>query len=184
MNLYSTGVSLVIGGFIGLFYPAVLNGEVMSVSENGFVSEHSLLLEGDPETVYKALTLDISEWWDAQHSYSLLADNFTLDAKAGGCFCEQLPDGGSVEHMRVVFAQPGKVLRLNGGLGPLQQTAVYGSMTFTLTPDQGARTRLDYSYVVGGYVPGGLRSYANPVDQVQLGQLQRLQRYLRNGSPE
>jgi hypothetical protein len=41
------------------------------------------------------------------------------------------------------------------------------------------RTRLDYRYVVSGFAPGGLVGLAEPVDQVQLGQLERLAAYLR-----
>ena len=45
-------------------------------------------------------------------------------------------------------------------------------------------TRLQYRYAVGGYSPEGLAELAVPVDQVQLGQLQRLQRYVETGNPE
>jgi len=157
--------------------------EVTHVEDSGFVSEHVLQLQGSPDQVYRALTADIHHWWNAEHSYSGQADNFSLEAKAGGCFCEKLPNGGSVEHMRVSFAEPGKHLRLLGGLGPLQEMAVTGSMDFQLQTTASGNTQLHYRYVVGGYVPGGLRTIATAVDQVQLGQLQRLQKYLATGNP-
>ncbi|MEQ8953196.1 MAG: hypothetical protein RL120_03615, partial [Gammaproteobacteria bacterium] len=127
---------------------------------------------------YQALTEDIARWWDAEHSYSGVAANFSLQARAGGCFCEKLPNGGEVEHLRVVFADPAGTLRLNGGLGPLQEMAVSGSMIFTLRPRNNNETELSYTYSVSGFVPGGLDVFADPVDQVQLGQLRRLQAYL------
>jgi len=157
--------------------------EVTDVSDSGFVSVHILTLAGSPMAVYEALTKNISQWWDANHSYSGKAENFSMDAKAGGCFCEQLDDGGSVEHMRVVYADPGTRLRLLGGLGPLQEMAVTGSMDFSLSETEPGITQLRYQYVVGGYVPGGLQGIADAVDQVQLGQLLRLQNYLTSGSP-
>jgi hypothetical protein len=84
----------------------------------------------------------------------------------------------------VVFADPDRTLRLVGGLGPLQSMAVAGSMQYTLTDGDDGTSRLSYRYTVGGYYPGGLDSVAAAVDLVQLGQLQRLKRYLETGSPE
>ena len=71
-----------------------------------------------------------------------------------------------------------------GGLGPLQAMAVSGSMTFTLAATDGGGTRLEYVYAVGGYSPDGLDELAEPVDRVQLGQLQRLQRFIETGNPD
>jgi hypothetical protein len=82
----------------------------------------------------------------------------------------------------VVFIEPDRLLRMQGGLGPLQSMAVSGSMTFTLDED-GSATRLRYHYSVGGWAPEGLQQMAAPVDQVQLGQLLRLKRYIETGSP-
>jgi uncharacterized protein YndB with AHSA1/START domain len=156
-----------------------LKAEVIESSAAGFLSQHSLQIDASPKKVYAALTRDIHRWWDANHSYSGKARNFTLDARAGGCFCERLAGGGSVEHMRVVFANKNKELRLAGGLGPLQTMAVTGSMVFVLEPHQGG-TRLSYSYRVAGTTHSKLDALAGPVDAVQLGQLQRLQKYLES----
>lgn len=153
-------------------------GDVVAVSEQGFISEHQLTLAATPETAYLALTREVGHWWDPAHSYSGNSENFSLDARAGGCFCETLPNGGSVEHMRVVFAEPGKTLRLFGGLGPLQGMGVAGAMTFVLAPKEAGQTELTYRYVVSGFNPGGWDAVAPAVDQVQLGQLKRLQAYL------
>ncbi len=152
--------------------------EVTAASENGFVSSHRLVLKGTVADAYRALTDEIASWWDGSHSFSGDAANFSLDARAGGCFCEELPGGGEVEHMRVVYADPAGTLRLNGGLGPLQEMAVTGSMLFNLSAQGDDETVLSYTYSVSGFVPGGLAVFAEPVDQVQLGQLQRLQAYL------
>ncbi|HEX7915316.1 MAG TPA: hypothetical protein VF497_06160, partial [Rudaea sp.] len=72
-----------------------------------------------PDRAYAAIT-GVARWWDSNHTYSGNASNLSLDARAGGCWCEQLADGGSVQHMTVLTAMPGRMLRLSGGLGPLQ----------------------------------------------------------------
>ena len=170
--LRACGVALAV-----LLATPVVVAEVTASSAGGFVSQHTLQLAASPDDAYRALTSDVGAWWDADHSHSGRASNFFMDTRAGGCFCERLDGGGVVEHMRVVFLQPGKRLRLAGGLGPLQEMAVTGSMTFDLAPSEGG-TLLSYTYAVGGFVPGGLDKLANAVDAVQLGQLKRLQAYL------
>ena len=49
-----------------------------------------------------------------------------MELHAGGCFCERLKDGGSVQLLQVVYAAPGEGLRLRGALGPLQTEASTG----------------------------------------------------------
>ncbi len=157
-------------------------GAVLQSSEHGFISEHKVVLAASPANAYEALTKSVHRWWDAAHSYGKDASTFTLEARAGGCFCEALANGGSVEHMRVVRAIPGSILVMQGALGPLQNVGVTGSMSFTLRPHADG-TELIYRYVVGGYSPGGLKEISTPVDRVQLGQLRRLQRFIATGNP-
>lgn len=152
--------------------------EVVSSSDQGFVSRHQLELPAAPARVWQALTAEIGDWWDPAHSYSGDGTALTLEPRAGGCFCERLADGGTVEHLRVVFAAPDRTLRLTGGLGPLQALGATGAMTFQLTPLNGGATRLDYTYAVHGYAAEGLAALAEPVDRVQLGQLRRLADWL------
>jgi uncharacterized protein YndB with AHSA1/START domain len=159
------------------------HADVIDSAPNGFTSEHVLTIAAPPTQVFKSLVEDVGRWWDPAHSYSGVAENFTIDPRPGGCFCEQLGDGGYVEHMRVVFIDPGKTLRLAGGLGPLQALGVAGAMTFSLKP-AASGTELTYRYVVGGYGGGGLDELAGPVDTVQLGQLQRLKRFVETGRPD
>ena len=162
-----------------LFFLTVIplaNAEVRHSTAAGFESHHRLILATTPERAYAALVDDVGLWWDATHSYGGDAAGFSIDDSAGGCFCEK-GDGLAVEHMRVVNAKPGHYLVMRGGLGPLQGMAVTGSMRFEFKPHaQG--TELIYSYRVGGYYPGGLTALADPVDQVQLGQLLRLQKHI------
>ena len=103
--------------------------------------------------------------------------------REGGCFCESLPNGGSVRHLEVVYADPGNALRLIGGLGPLQATATTGAMTWQLAKVDGG-TKITLTYTVGGYVPQGLDSWAQAVDGVVGEQLERLARFIETGDPE
>jgi uncharacterized protein YndB with AHSA1/START domain len=163
-----------------LLLTAMARAEVVAAGAHGFISEHEVLLAAPPARAYAALTEEVAAWWDPAHSHSGEAANFTLDAGAGGCFCEKLANGGTVMHMQVVFADPGRLLRLVGGLGPLQGMGISGSMDFALEAHGDNGTRLRYRYVVSGYAPEGLEALAEPVDRVQLGQLERLRTYLNS----
>lgn len=158
--------------------------ETRDVAADGFLSTHTMNIAAPSAVVFKALTRDVSRWWNAEHSYSGEARNFRLPARAGECFCERLPGGGSVEHMRVVFAKPGSELRLAGGLGPLQTMGVAGSMVFRLEEqDDGNSTVLHYSYRVTGAAASKLDMLAGPVDAVQKDQLQRLKHWVEKRNP-
>lgn len=144
----------------------------VKVSDTGFVVENKAIVSAAPDTVWAALVAP-ARYWNPDHSYSGKAENFTLDAKAGGCFCEALPGGGSVEHMRVVFAMPGSTLRLVGGLGPLQSEGVAATLTWTLKPASGG-TEITQTYVVGGHMRFDVPATAPVVGQVLNEQLTRL----------
>jgi uncharacterized protein YndB with AHSA1/START domain len=157
------------------------SGEVTDQSAVGFTSQHLLHVAATPTRTFQALTKEVDRWWDPEHSYSGEAANFSLDAVPGGCFCERWSTG-AVEHMRVLYVERPRVLRLEGALGPLQSIGAIGHMEFILEAEEGG-TRLRYRYAVGGYSSGGLDTLAEAVDQVQLGQLERLKRYVETGLP-
>lgn len=156
--------------------------EVLKSSETGFTARNALSIAANPEQVWAALIVP-ARWWSPAHSWSGKAASFSLDARAGGCFCEALANGGSVEHQRVVFSNPGRLLRLSGGLGPLQPEAVSAVLAWELKAE-GEGTRLTQTYVVGGHVDGGLGAWAAPVDGVIREQLERLARLVETGSPD
>src|SRR4028119_897927 len=87
-----------------------------------------------PRADLSARSGQIGSWWDPQHSYSGQAGNLTLELKAGGCFCERLPNGGGIEHLRVVYVEPGKRIVLTGALGPLLFDAVHGVIDVQIRP--------------------------------------------------
>src|SRR5690349_14228561 len=127
--------------------------------------------------------MQIGRWWNPAHTYSGDAANLALSAKPGGCLCETLPGGGFVKHMDVVYAAPGKALRLVGGLGPLQGMGAAGAMTFDFKAE-GAITRVTVTYIVSGFAPGaGLAAIAPPVEGVLAEQLTRFKRFTETGKP-
>jgi len=129
-----------------------------------------------PDRAYAAIT-GVARWWDSNHTYSGNASNLSLDARAGGCWCEQLADGGSVQHMTVLAAMPGRMLRLSGGLGPLQAAPVTAIMTWTIKRE-GSGSEVDMSYLVDGYLRGGLDAVRGDVDTVLSHQVERLRAYI------
>jgi uncharacterized protein YndB with AHSA1/START domain len=156
--------------------------EVVESTANGFTTKTATEISAVPRAVYLALTAQAGSWWDPQHTWSGEAKNMSIDPRAGGCFCEKLANGGSVQHMTVILAEPSKTLRMRGALGPLQEHAIVGTMTWTLT-EAGGRTRLEMTYVAGGYMRGGLEPVAKIVDTVLGTQVQRLKQYVESGRP-
>lgn len=153
--------------FLALLFcsvPALLSAEVVDSSPHGFTVHHKQTVSASPEEVYRQL-IQWGEWWSGDHSYSGDAGNFYLEPRANGCWCESLPNGGSVLHLLVVYIEPGKMIRLRGGLGPLQGMAVNGALTIALREENG-NTTIELTYAVGGYYPGGLESLASVVDGV------------------
>lgn len=146
---------------LSALFTAPAQAEVKTLSEQGFSTLHAADVLAKPEDVWKRLIAP-KQWWNPSHSWSGSAEGFYIDPQASGCFCElfqekdkdgKLVTKGSVEHMRVLFAQPAKVLRMRGGLGPLQSEAVTGTLTIAMEPlKAGAGTRISFSYVVGGYM--------------------------------
>ena len=163
---------------LGLAFP--VHAEVKETRENGFVIEATVMADATPAAVYRQL-VKVAGWWDPKHTWSGSARNLKLEPKAGGCFCEKLADGGSVQHARVIFAQPGKLLRLDGALGPLQDMAVSGVLSFNLAPD-GPGTRINMTYRVAGVLSMDSAKLAPLVDQVMGIQLGRL-RSFASGAP-
>lgn len=165
---------------------SMAQAEVVTQSPAGFVIKLSADTTATQNDAWKAL-ITPNKWWSGEHTYTGDAGNLWLDAQATGCFCEKLPKPadapaeqrmGSVEHMHVVYADPQRgVLRMVGGLGPLQGEALHGTLTITLKPIEGG-TRIEWDYVVGGYMRMSPEQIAPLVDKVLGEQLTRLVRWL------
>jgi len=160
---------------VGLGCMAAAQAEVRETRDDSFVIESNTTTAASPARTYAALG-KVARWWNPQHTWSGAAKNLSLQLRAGGCFCEKLAGGGSVEHGHVVFTDPGKMLRINGALGPFQEMAVNGILTFTLTPENSG-TRITLKYSVSGAISMDTKKLAPGVDQVMSDQLARLKAY-------
>jgi uncharacterized protein YndB with AHSA1/START domain len=146
--------------------------EVVGVAGNGFEVRETAHATASPDKVYAAL-LQPARWWSSEHTFSGNATNLTLDARVGGCWCETLPKGGSVEHLRVVYLSPGKTLRMRGALGPFQGFAVDGVMTLSVKAAADG-TDITLTYALSGYIKDGFDDLSKAADHVLGEQVERL----------
>jgi hypothetical protein len=151
--------------------------DVIDRSPAGFTITISTPVSARPETVYGSLVGQVGEWWDEAHTYSGDSKNLSIIAEPGGCFCEALPSGGGVQHATVVNVAPGRLLRMVGGLGPLQEAGVSGALSWSFEPRGSADTVLTLTYRVGGYYAGGLDKVADVVNTVLSRQVQLLKAF-------
>jgi uncharacterized protein YndB with AHSA1/START domain len=155
---------------------------IVSASVQGFSVREAVHIAASPDKVYAAL-IQPAQWWDSAHTFSGDAKNLTLDARAGGCWCETLPKGGSVQHMVVLMAAPGERLRMKGAIGPLQEIAGEGIMLITLTPAVDG-TVVTLTYNLSGYSTNDLSLLAPVVDSVMGEQTAHLKAFIETGSPD
>jgi uncharacterized protein YndB with AHSA1/START domain len=169
--------SLIAGTALALVLEIVAaQAAVTDQQATGFAIEETAHIAASPDKVYAAL-LEPAKWWNSRHTFSGNAANLTLDAKAGGCLCETLPNGGSVLHLTVVDAEPGSTLRFRGAMGPFQGHGVASALTFTLKAD-GAGTLLTLDNNVGGYIKGGFGKWPVLADAMLGDLVARLQRHV------
>jgi uncharacterized protein YndB with AHSA1/START domain len=168
---------------LALAYGPAATAEVTSAGAAGFAIREKVRIAAPPARVYGALVTP-ARWWNAEHTFSGDAANLTLDPRAGGCFCEKLPHGGSVQHLTVVMVVSGKTLVLRGALGPFQQQGTDGALSITLAA-AGSGTDLTLTYILGGYLtlPGGFEQMAKAADAMLAEQTSRLRRFIETGSP-
>ena len=156
-----------------------IRAELIGSGEHGFTTSHSIITKAQPLVVYRAMTNHIDQWWSADHSWSGDAGNLYMEVELGGCFCERLPNGGHVEHLRIIYFSPGKGLRFEGALGPLQTMAVQGRMVWKIEALE-IGSKVSFTYHVFGHPQGGLAGIAPAVDGVIGEQLSRLGERLNN----
>jgi hypothetical protein len=173
---------------IGCLLAAVLGGamslpaqaETSAVSPAGFLVTHRHEVRATPRQVFEALGR-VGQWWNGQHSYSGDAAKLSLDLVAGGCFCERW-DGGSVQHAQVIGVGKDAYVRLQGALGPLQELAATGVLTFAVKAVE-AKTVLTVTYRVSASPDSAMEKWAAPVDRVIGEQASRLAAYVDGGKP-
>lgn len=153
------------------------DAEVLDSAAGGFTVSSRTEISASRIDVYNAAVNNIGDWWSDDHTLSGNAANLYIEARTQGCFCERLGDGAGVVHLTVTFVNPGVVLRLTGGLGPLGLMGVSGNMTWEFE-DSETGTLVTLKYAVGGYLPDGLDSIAAAVDGVLVEQMTNLKAYV------
>lgn len=153
---------LLLAGLVALA-PAIACAEVKSATPESMLIEHRFTIAAPAAKVWETL-LHPERWWPADHTWSGKRENLGIDARVGGCFCERWEDSG-VEHGRVVMLMPGKLLRLDAALGPLQELAISGVINVALEEKDGSTTMV-VTHRVSGDATHKLDGFASVVDQV------------------
>jgi hypothetical protein len=78
--------------------------------------------------------------------------------------------------MEVVSLMPGKMIVMTGALGPMQALAAAGNLKVQFSPEEGG-TKLEVTYSVVGYLPGGMDKFAAPADGMLTEQFTRFKNY-------
>ncbi len=164
----------------GLFVTAA-DAEVLDAALGGFTISHETQISASRADVYIAAVNNVGDWWSDDHTLSGNAGNLYIEARTQGCFCERLGEAGGVVHLTVTFVNPGVILRLSGGLGPLGLMGVSGNMTWEFE-DSEHGTTVTLNYAVGGYYAGGLDSIAEAVNGVLIEHMTNLKAFAENGS--
>jgi len=122
-----------------LLFPACSSNQQADLSKT-FNFEMNFSYPGDPVFVYDHLTGDISDWWD--HSFSENPYRLFIEARPGGGFYELFNESGDgAKHATVIYAERGKMLRMEGPLG-LSGNALTLVCTYTLKPNGNNSTLL------------------------------------------
>ena len=156
--------------------------EVKQSAADGFFVSFTEPVAANPAKAYTDIT-QVQRWWNSDHTWSGKAANLSLKAEAGGCLCERW-SGGSAEHGHVVMALPGKLLRLETALGPLQEFALKGTLSFWIKSEEDGTTNVTVEYRVNGASASKLDELAPSVDEVLGTQVARLKRYIGTGNPD
>jgi uncharacterized protein YndB with AHSA1/START domain len=147
----------------GLLLAQGAAAEVKLASADALVIEHRFSIAAPPERAWEVL-VHPERYWPKEHTWSGDPANLSLAPEAGGCFCERWADA-SAEHGHVVMAQPGRLLRLRGALGPFQAMAVTGVLTVALAAKDGG-TEAVVTYRLSGDASHRLGDMAAGVDPV------------------
>lgn len=162
---------------------SLATAEVTDSAANGFTTVNEVVIADGRAESWVAAIAQVGKWWSSDHTVSGDASRLSIKPQVQGCFCESLGERAGVVHLVVTMVNPGHLLRMTGGLGPLGLMGVDGNMTWEFEhADEGTRVR--FTYAVGGYREGGLDEIAPAVDFVIGEALGRLKSYVETGSPE
>lgn len=155
--------------------PAPATAEVVHADAHGLEVQTSVNLVVPVSQAYSAFSR-LADWWSDEHTYSGKAANMQLALRPGGCFCEAIPAGGGVEHMRVAVVQPNERIVMTGSLGPVLYEAASGVMDIKFERIAGG-SRVTLNYRAAGFAKGEADKMAPIVDSVLADQLRRYRTY-------
>jgi len=168
---------------LSLCCASAATAEVVDRAPNGFTVRNTVVVPASAPRSWDALVNGIGLWWPADHTWFGDARKLSIEPVAGGCFCER--DGAQqAQHLTVSHVEPHKLLRMLGGLGPLQGMGIHGVLDFRLETLDPQRTQITMLHRVGGYSPDNLGELATVVDQVQALQLNGLALHLQGPHKE
>jgi hypothetical protein len=148
------------------------NAEVKASAPDGMIIQIKGETALSREAAWARL-LKIGTWWSNDHTYSGQAAAMTVDAVAGGCWCE-IWEEGEVEHGRVIYFSSNQAIRFSSALGPLQDLGVSAALTFTLSEGSvPGRTTITLDMKATGSSLSGLDKMAGIVDAVLSEQVKR-----------
>lgn len=156
------GFRMLAGALLAVL-PLAAVAEVKLAAADTMLIEHRFTIAAPAAKTWDTL-VHPERYWPADHTWSGKRESLSIEAFAGGCYCERW-DGGSVEHGRVVMAIPGKVLTLNAALGPFLEMAISGVLAIKLEEKDGVTTVV-VTYRVSGDAAHKLDGLAPIVDQV------------------
>ncbi len=155
--------------------------KVISNTEFGFTIENEVTLSQSVDVTWQHFTKEIDNWWPKDHTWWGKQSTLSLDTFAGGCFCERTNKelGNSAEHMRVSFVDKHKLLRMTGGLGPLQGMGIYGALDWKFETLEKGGTKITMRYQANGHNPDSFERLIPIVDKVQAMQIGAFAKYMQ-----
>mgnify|MGYP005828327027 CR=1 FL=1 len=112
-----------------------------------FQIEQEVLINAPREQVFKALTEQVSDWWEFRLAPKGVSSELSLNPTPGGLFIEKWGNNAGAVWGNVYFVNAPEEIRMQGHLG--MQGAVNSSYTYRLLEKEGA-TLLQLSHSASG----------------------------------
>ena len=158
-----------------LFLSSPVCAELVKSGDEGFIAQQSVDIAADKAMVFRTMTGKVGEWWNPDHSFSGDAGNMLIDLE---CFCERWGNN-LVRHLNTeIWIEDSKVV-MEGGLGPLKELGLGGTMIWSLASNDDAGTTVSWKYHVHGFSETSVPELATAVDGVLKEQIDRLANYLK-----
>lgn len=104
----------------------------------------------DPVALWLRL-VDPASWWSPSHTWSGDSANMSFEPLAGGCWCEEVDDNGSVQHGHIIAYEPARRrVLMRAELGPLQSMPVNGWLEWQVEARDGGGSTVRWRYSVTG----------------------------------